>query len=218
MCYKKGVHWCFLGGDLDLTAFPFSPLPPLSRSSQAAAEQAQARTAAPLLRIRSLPPATRRALSDYNRTLLAATLTYMRVGSLRAESAAAVSSSAGRVGWGVAVQGAATRLPLSNVDFSGPKSADGPIAPLAAPVVIRSPFSALRGRDDRFRSARELACELRGGLALSQGQTTPILPDVKVRATERDRGRNYHRCLLPTALPRAARLCLPPRMRVSEAG
>jgi hypothetical protein len=166
---------------------PLPTLPPYPPcSSRAAVEQAQTRTAQPLIRLRSLPAASRGALAAYDHALLTATQTYLRVGALRSAGAG------GR--WGAAATGQASgeSLPLSGLSFANTDAGGGGgdtaagllpgrVGTLVAPVVLRSPFSALRGRDDRFRSARELSCELRGGLMLAQGQTTPVLPDIKVR-------------------------------------
>lgn len=155
------------------------------RLSPAAAAQAQidARVAAPLLRLSNMPPAVRAALGAYNDALLQTTQTYLRVGILRgsSERPAADPAAPQTLGWGPA--GAplppAARLPLSGVCWgaappalpAAPAAAApgaGAAAPLVTPCVLRSPFSALRGRGDRFRSLRELASELRGGVILHQ--------------------------------------------------
>ena len=162
---------------------------PRLRLSGAAAEQAQATTrlSVPLLRLADQPPAVRGALEAYDRALLSATQTYLRVGILRGAAAEAPGGGRGAQGWGapgvVAADPAgrclppAARLPLSGITWGATATAaaagstgaaPGAAAPLAARVVLRSPFSALRGRDDRFRSLRELASELRGGVTLHQ--------------------------------------------------
>lgn len=155
---------------------------PRLRLSGAAAEQAQATTrlAVPLLRLADLPAAVRGALEAYDRALLTATQTYLRVGILRGTAAEAPGSGRGTQGWGAPGVVAAdpggrclppaARLPLSGITWGAAAAgaAAGAAAPLAARIVLRSPFSALRGRDDRFRSLRELASELRGGVTLHQ--------------------------------------------------
>eukprot|EP01062_Namystynia_karyoxenos_P008352 TRINITY_DN1293_c4_g2_i1.p1 TRINITY_DN1293_c4_g2~~TRINITY_DN1293_c4_g2_i1.p1 ORF type:complete len:2214 (+),score=877.46 TRINITY_DN1293_c4_g2_i1:177-6818(+) len=89
-------------------------------------------------------------------------------------------------------QGRQTKLPVSQVDFSGADLADDPLgAELAAeavPYEARSPFVALAGLDDDFHCVSDLICSLRDHLHVEE-DSLPILDFVDLGRRKGDKDR-----------------------------